>query len=145
MPLNVLVTGGAGFIGQALCKELLDTGYRVRVLDVFAPQIHGTNRDLPDELKKHVELIRGDICDISVVTRALKGIEVVMHLAAETGTGQSMYEIARYFNVNVQGTAVLLDALQNDEVRANLRSVIVASSRAVYGEGSYYCQQHGVV
>lgn len=145
MPKKVLVTGGAGFIGLTLCRSLLAKGHQIRVLDNFSPQIHHSNNDLPADVKPHVELINADIRNRDAVTSALKGIDTVVHLAAETGTGQSMYEIDRYFSVNVQGTAVLLDVLQNQRAGENVRSVIVASSRAVYGEGSYECPVHGVV
>ncbi len=141
----VLVTGGAGFIGQELCRKLLRAGQQVRVIDNFHPQIHGASRNLPDELQSSVELIRADVRDRDALEGALRQVDTVVHLAAETGTGQSMYEISRYFDVNVQGTANLLDVLQNSTSAGSVRSLIVASSRAVYGEGSYECPVHGAV
>ncbi len=141
----VLVTGGAGFIGSELCRALLTNGYRVRVLDNFNPQIHGIHADLSTDLKSHVELIRADVRDENALARGLLDAEAVVHLAAETGTGQSMYEIERYFSVNVQGTATFLELLQNHTSGRSVRSVVVASSRALYGEGSYKCSVHGLI
>jgi dTDP-L-rhamnose 4-epimerase len=140
----VLITGGAGFIGQRVSRALLCEGAKVRILDNFSPQIHATEV-LPDDLAEHVEVIKADVRDRDALKRALLGVDTVVHLAAETGTGQSMYEIDRYFSVNVQGTATLLDLLQNDDCGKALRSIVVASSRAVYGEGAYQCAAHGIV
>lgn len=140
----VLITGGAGFIGQRVSRALLRQGTQVRILDNFNPQIH-VNEDLPDDLACHVEVIKADVRDRDVLKRSLSCVDTVVHLAAETGTGQSMYEIDRYFSVNVQGTATMLDLLQNDDCGKALRSVVVASSRAVYGEGAYECAAHGRV
>ena len=140
----VLITGGAGFIGQRVSRALLRQGAKVRILDNFSPQIHATEV-LPDVLAEHVEVIKADVRDRDALKRALPGVDTVVHLAAETGTGQSMYEIKRYFSVNVQGTATLLDLLQNDDCGKSLRSIVVASSRAVYGEGAYQCAAHGSV
>lgn len=144
MSLMVLVTGGAGFIGQRLTRALLGQGARVRVLDSFSPQIH-TTEALPADLAAHVELIKADVRDRDAMRRALTDVDSVVHLAAETGTGQSMYEIERYFSVNVQGTATMLDLLQNDDCGKSVARVVVASSRAVYGEGAYRCAAHGMV
>lgn len=143
--MKVLVTGGAGFIGQHLCRALLGRGLSVRVIDNFSPQIHGGNAAVAADLAPAVELIRGDIRDKELLIQALDGVDRIVHLAAETGTGQSMYEIERYFSVNVQGTAALLDVLQNHAVGASVRLIVVASSRAVYGEGAFSCARHGVV
>lgn len=142
--MNVLITGGAGFIGQRLSHALLAQGANVRILDNFSPQIH-MNDFLPESLAGKVELIRADVRDREAMRHALNGVDTVVHLAAETGTGQSMYEIDRYFSVNVQGTATLLDLLQNDSCGENVRSIVVASSRAIYGEGAYQCAAHGIV
>lgn len=141
---QILITGGAGFIGQRLARALLKLGNRVRVLDNFSPQIHAS-QTLPADLEGHVELIKADVRDRDAMRRALTGVNSVVHLAAETGTGQSMYEIDRYFSVNVQGTATMLDLLQNEDCAKSLRSIVVASSRAVYGEGAYQCANHGMV
>lgn len=140
---NVLITGGAGFIGQRLAKVLLAQGAHVRILDNFSPQIHAVDH-LPASLAA-VELMKGDVRDRDALKLALSGVDTVVHLAAETGTGQSMYEIDRYFSVNVQATATLIDLLQNDACGQQLRSLVVASSRAIYGEGAYHCDVHGTV
>jgi len=140
----ILITGGAGFIGSRLARACLNEGFNVRILDNFSPQVHSVNQ-LPDDLRDRVELFEGDIRDRALLQKAVSGARSVVHLAAETGTGQSMYEIQRYFDVNVQGTAVLLDLLQNDAGAASVRSIVVASSRAIYGEGSYVCKTHGEV
>ncbi len=142
--MNILITGGAGFIGQKVARSLLKKNFNVRVLDNFSPQIHSTNR-LPEHLEKNVELIRGDIRNRSILKTSLGGIDKVLHLAAETGTGQSMYDINKYFEVNVQATASLLDLIQNDDCGKSVQSIIVASSRAIYGEGAYSCKTHGTV
>lgn len=142
--MKVLITGGAGFIGQRVARALLMQGSQVRILDNFSPQIHATST-LPDDLAPHVELIEADVRDRGAMARALHSVEGIVHLAAETGTGQSMYEIDRYFSVNVQGTATMLDLLQNTDCAPRLRNIVVASSRAVYGEGAYQCASHGRV
>lgn len=144
MSRHVLITGGAGFIGQRICRALLKQNVRCRILDNFSPQIHAS-QTLPDDLAGHVEVIRADVRDRAALKLALDSVDSVIHLAAETGTGQSMYEIERYFSVNVQGTATLLDLLQNDDCGQTVKSIVVASSRAVYGEGTYRCHEHGIV
>lgn len=141
---KVLITGGAGFIGTRVSKRLLQMGCSVRILDNFSPQVHAQN-SLDAELVGIVDLLEGDIRDRALVESALDGIEVIIHLAADTGTGQSMYEISRYFDVNVQSTANLLHLVQNHAGASQVRTLVVASSRAVYGEGPYRCASHGVV
>jgi dTDP-L-rhamnose 4-epimerase len=130
---HVLITGGAGFIGSHLANELLDHGYAVRALDALIPQVHGADRTRPAYLAPEVELIEGDVRDPEVVRSALRGIDVVYHLAARVGVGQSMYEVAEYTSVNNLGTAVLLEAL----IARPVQRLIVASSMSVYGEGLY--------
>ena len=128
----VLVTGGAGFIGRFICAELLARGNRVRVLDSLIPQVHGADRDA-SHLPDGVELIRADVRNGDAVARALRGADAVIHLAAEVGVGQSMYEVERYTSVNDVGTAVLFERLIDQPVRR----VVTASSMSIYGEGLY--------
>ncbi|MCS6911197.1 MAG: NAD-dependent epimerase/dehydratase family protein, partial [Anaerolineales bacterium] len=108
---QILVTGGAGFIGSHLVEALLSRGHTVRVLDALVPQVHGESPRWPAWLPDEVEKIRGDVRDPAVWVRALEGMEVVYHLAAEVGVGQSMYEIVRYMEANTMGTAQLLELL----------------------------------
>jgi dTDP-L-rhamnose 4-epimerase len=141
---RVLITGGAGFIGSALAQRLAGTGqYEVTVLDNLSPQIHGESASFAPDLEACSRCIRGDVTSPDDCDVALEGQDFVVHLAAETGTGQSMYEIRRYCDVNVIGTAVLLEACK--ERKDDLKKVVIASSRAVYGEGKYQCQRCGPV
>jgi dTDP-L-rhamnose 4-epimerase len=133
MTQQVLITGGAGFLGSHVADELLSRGYRVRALDLLAPQVHGENRRRPDYLDREVELIVGDVRNPDVVERALRGVDAVYHFAAVVGVGQSMYEVAHYTSVNNLGTAVLLEALTKQPVGR----LIIASSMSIYGEGLY--------
>jgi dTDP-L-rhamnose 4-epimerase len=127
----VLITGGAGFIGSHLADELLRCGYRVRALDSLVDQVHDCRR--PDYLDPNVELLPGDVRDRDTLERALDGVEIVVHLAARVGVGQSMYEIAEYAAANTAGTATLLETL----IDRNVSRLVVASSMSVYGEGLY--------
>jgi dTDP-L-rhamnose 4-epimerase len=130
---QVLITGGAGFIGSYVADELLANGHRVRVLDNLIPQVHGEKRAVPSYLNSKVEFIRGDVRDRSIVRRALAGVDAVFHFAASVGVGQSMYQISEYTSVNNLGTAVLLQEIIEQPVKA----LIVASSMSLYGEGLY--------
>ncbi len=130
---NILITGGAGFIGSHLADELLERGYSVRALDNLTPQVHGKEAKRPAYLDPRVELIVGDVRDGAAVERALEGVDAVFHFAAAVGVGQSMYEVERYTSVNNLGTAVLMDRL----IRKPRGRLIVASSMSVYGEGLY--------
>jgi dTDP-L-rhamnose 4-epimerase len=136
---NILITGGAGFIGSNLALALLKKGYRVTVLDNLLPQVHGKDpcRDsyLFLSIKDKVNFINGTVTSREDWLKAIKGQDIIVHLAAETGTGQSMYDIDHYTKVNIGGTALLLDILAN--TKHSIRKIIVASSRAVYGEGRY--------
>jgi dTDP-L-rhamnose 4-epimerase len=143
---NVLVTGGAGFIGSHLVDALLAAGYKVRVFDNLEPQVHGGLRELaekPDYLNPEADFVLGDIRDLQAVSKALRGIDVVFHQAALVGVGQSMYEVSRYTDINAVGTATLLQAVIDSKERP--RKIIVASSMSIYGEGAYICPAHGAV
>ncbi len=144
---NVLVTGGAGFIGSNVALRLLDRGYNVTVLDSLSPQIHGENPEKTSPLylsvKDKVRFLKGSVTSREDWLKALEGQDAVIHLAAETGTGQSMYEIEKYVNTNIGGTALLLDLLTN--TKHHVKRVLVAESRAIYGEGRYRCPKCGDV
>lgn len=144
---RVLITGGAGFIGSHITLKLIEKGYHVTVLDNLLEQIHGSDPEKTSPLycsiKDKARFIKGDVCDIALLTQALEDADYVIHLAAETGTGQSMYEIKRYIDVNIGGTALLLDILTNN--KSHVKRVVVAESRAIYGEGKYHCEKCGDV
>jgi dTDP-L-rhamnose 4-epimerase len=142
--MKVLITGGAGFIGSRLAKKLVGQGATVRLLDNLSPQVHGEGAEYEPALREIAECLIGDVRDGDALGSALSGQEVVVHLAAETGTGQSMYAVKHYEDVNIGGTALLLDKLVNDPKRT-VTKLVVASSRAVYGEGKYQCPTHGTV
>ena len=144
--MKILITGGAGFIGSNLALNLLSIGHDVKVLDNLSKQIHGDDpldSPLYISIKDKVEFIKGSVKSKEDCRKALQNIDVVVHLAAETGTGQSMYEIEHYTNINIVGTAILLDIIANEKLP--IKKFIVASSRAVYGEGKYRCKDHGIV
>ncbi len=143
MTHRVLVTGGAGFIGSHLVEALVRAGHRVRVLDALVPQVHGPNAAWPAYLPREVERLQGDVRDREVWRKALTGVAVIFHDAAEVGVGQSMYEITRYIEANTLGTAILLEALISKQYA--VRKLIVASSMSIYGEGQYRCTRCGIV
>ncbi|MGI8557552.1 MAG: SDR family NAD(P)-dependent oxidoreductase [Solirubrobacteraceae bacterium] len=138
---TVLVTGGAGFIGSHVVDQLLEEGYDVTVYDKLVEQVHENAG--PRYLAPEANFIHGDMRDRDALEGALAGVEAVIHLAAEVGVGQSMYEISRYVDANTSGTATLLDILANDVAR--VERIVVASSMSVYGEGAYLCAEHGIV
>lgn len=142
--MNILITGGAGFIGTRLARHLLAQGHSISILDNFLPQVHGTRQHLPAELRGNVRLFRGDVADPSLLEDALRDAQCVIHLAAETGTGQSMYQVSRYGRTNLTGTTELCDLLVRGAGK-KLERLVVASSRAIYGEGAWHCSEHGVV
>ncbi|MDF2990975.1 MAG: wbiB [Microbacterium sp.] len=147
MPQHVLITGGAGFIGTRLARRFADAGHTVSVLDALIPQVHGDDPRATSPLLRSLdgiaEVHEGTVTSTDDLRRALRGAEIVVHLAAETGTGQSMYEIDRYVEANVGGTAKLLDLLANES--HSVQRLIVASSRSIYGEGAYRTAQGDVV
>ena len=140
---KVLITGGAGFIGSNLSLKLIEKGYIVTVLDNLSPQIHGEYSPLYKSIKNKVNFIKGTVLSYDDWKKALDGVDVVVHLAAETGTGQSMYEIEKYTDVNIKGTSIFLDILANE--KHSVKKMIVASSRSIYGEGKYDCPKCGIV
>jgi dTDP-L-rhamnose 4-epimerase len=140
---RVLITGGAGFIGTRLARELVSRDIEVRVLDSFLPQVHGPDAQPPRWLERDCDLRIGDIRDRRVVWEAVRDVDAIVHLAADTGTGQSMTEIHRYTDVNAGGTAMLLECLLPHTSR--LQGLVLASSRSVYGEGKYECERCGIV
>jgi dTDP-L-rhamnose 4-epimerase len=129
---TILITGGAGFIGRHVSAELLRRGNRVRILDSLVEQVHGGG-SRPSQLDPEAELVEADVRDADSVARALAGVDSVIHLAAEVGVGQSMYEVERYTSVNDVGTAILFEQLMAHPVRR----VVTASSMSIYGEGLY--------
>lgn len=139
--MRILVTGGAGFIGSHVVDILLDQGHEVRVYDKLVEQVHGGNG--PRYVSEQAEFIEGDVCDRAALSRALDDVDQVVHLAAEVGVGQSMYEISRYVDANTGGTGVLLDILANE--KKGVSKIVVASSMSIYGEGLYVCDEHGTV
>lgn len=143
MSQRVLITGGAGFIGRRLAVRLTQDGWRVRVVDNLLAQVHGPDADFPALLARDCECVRGDVCDPAIMRAVSGDIDAVVHLAAETGTAQSMYEMRRYAEVNVVGLATVLEAVMPQASR--LRRVLLASTRAVYGEGKYRCARCGIV
>jgi dTDP-L-rhamnose 4-epimerase len=142
--MKILITGGAGFIGTHLTRYLLAQGHAVTVLDNFIPQVHGGKQQLAIDLAAHVRLVPGDVADETAMRAVLDGSECIVHLAAETGTGQSMYQITRYGRTNLMGTSVLFDLLVGGAA-GKLERLVVASSRAIYGEGAYHCDEHGLI
>jgi dTDP-L-rhamnose 4-epimerase len=144
---KVLITGGAGFIGSNLSLKLVSLGYQVTVLDNLVKQIHGENgieqSPLYLSIAGKVNFILGDVNLRSDLLNAIGENEVIVHLAAETGTGQSMYNISHYVNTNIGGTALLLDILTNTSHQ--VKKVVIASSRSIYGEGKYFSEKFGEV
>ena len=136
---NILITGGAGFIGSNLALKLVAKGHKITILDNLSPQIHGNNPEesspLFRSIKDKVIFVLGTVTSKTDWEKVIKGQDIIVHYAAETGTGQSMYEIQKYVDVNVNGTAIMLDLLANTPNQ--VKKVVIASSRSIYGEGKY--------
>jgi dTDP-L-rhamnose 4-epimerase len=135
---RILITGGAGFIGSNLALHFVSAGHAVTVLDNLSPQVHSgdpENSPLYRSIKGKVEFVRGSVVDIDTLQRVIPSQDVMVHLAAETGTGQSMYEIDRYVSTNIGATGLILDLL--GRMDHSIRRVVIASSRSIYGEGKY--------
>ena len=139
-----LVTGGAGFIGCAISSGLADRFARVVAYDMLLPQVHPSGQR-PEALDERVELIVGDVRDSAAVGRLVDDVRpgTVIHLAAETGTGQSLTDATLHTSTNVVGTSQLLDAFTRAD--ATPERLILASSRAVYGEGAWRDRSTGEV
>lgn len=137
---NILITGGAGFIGSNLALKLIERGHKITILDNLSEQIHGKNPEKDSPLflsiKDKVTFIKGSVTSREDLRKSIANNTIIVHLAAETGTGQSMYQIQHYTDVNIGATALLLDILTNE--KHSVKKVVVASSRAIYGEGKYF-------
>jgi dTDP-L-rhamnose 4-epimerase len=144
---NILITGGAGFIGSNLALKLISKGYNITVLDNLSEQIHGLHPEndspLYQSIKNKVNFINGTVTSKSDWRKSIANQDLIVHYAAETGTGQSMYEIQKYVDVNINGTAILLDLLANEPHQ--VKKIIIASSRSIYGEGKYKSDELGIV
>lgn len=144
---KILITGGAGFIGSNLALHLLKHNYEVTVFDNLSEQIHGAYPEktspLYQSIRNKVHFIKGSVTSTEDWIKAIGENEIIVHLAAETGTGQSMYQIKKYVDTNIGGTALMLDILANH--KTSVKKIIVASSRAIYGEGKYLSKDLGVV
>lgn len=146
---KLLITGGAGFIGTEIIKQLDKTGeYEITVLDAMTAQIHGSDWEssyLYKQISDKCNFIKGDVRDFDIVQRAIADNEYIIHLAAETGTGQSMYQINRYNEVNVMGTSNIMQAISSARKSNRVKKIVLSSSRSIYGEGKYLCHNCGVV
>jgi len=144
MTSNVLITGGAGFIGSHLVDKLIEEkGYNVTVLDILEEQVHGKTKNPPDYLNKNAHFIQGSITDYKKFKKLILNNEIIFHLAAMVGVGQSMYQVKKYVEHNILGTANLLDILVNSD--HNVRKLVIASSNTIYGEGKYSCDKCGII
>lgn len=141
MAERILITGGAGFIGSFLTDALIDKGYSVRVFDNLEEQVH--HGEIPAYMNAGAEFVKGDVRDMDALEQALDGIDIVMHMAAAVGVAQSQYEIKRYSDVNVGGTANLLDCIVNKKLP--IKKILMPTSMTSYGEGAYLCTEHGRV
>ncbi len=141
MSRHILITGGAGFIGSFLVDALVERGYDVTVFDNLEEQVHG--KQLPDYLNENARYVWDDVRDYQALKKALLRADVIFHLAAIVGVGQSQYEIRRYVEVNTLGTANLLDILANN--KHSCGKLIVSASMSSYGEGLYRCAEDGLV
>lgn len=138
---NIIVTGGAGFIGSFLVDELVRKGYRVRIFDSLEKQVHQGKK--PKYLNKKAQFVKGDVRDYEALKKAVKGIDAIFHLASAVGVGQSNYEIKRYSDINIGGNANLLDILVNS--KHVVKKLITVSSMTGLGEGNYKCKKCGIV
>ncbi len=138
---KILITGGAGFVGSHTVDALIGQGHSVRIYDNLTQQVHPAGA--PDYIPGDAEFVRGDVRDLARLSQAVRGMDVIFHLAAAVGVGQSMYQIAEYTAVNNQGTANLLQAIL--DTRSQPEKIVIASSMSIYGEGRYRCAKCGEV
>ncbi len=142
--MQILITGGMGFIGKAVTAKILEAeSALIVILDNLSPKIHDPSAPTHDFGDPRVHFVRGDVSRREDIEPLLLSADIVLHLAAETGTGQSMYAIEHYNHVNISATALMLDILCNKSHQ--VKKFVIASSRAVYGEGKHQCVEHGVV
>lgn len=139
--MQILITGGAGFIGSHLADELVNLNYDVILYDNLESQVHGETQNLPYYLNKDIKFIKADIRSVDSLNEAVKNVDAIIHLAARVGVAQSMYQVQNYVDTNVLGTAKLLDILINQN--HDVKKLIVASSMSTYGEGAYRCDECG--
>ncbi len=142
---HVLITGGAGFVGSHLADALAQAGHEVILFDNLEPQVHGAPSTRPGYLDPAHRLVRGDIRDPAALAPLVREADVICHLAAMVGVGQSMYQVRRYTDVNVMGMATLLEVLATERNKVHVRKLLVASSMSIYGEGAYACDICGRV
>ncbi len=140
MGKKVLITGGAGFVGSHTADALIRKGHAVRIFDNLTEQVHAAGVP-PAYIPTEAEFVRGDMRDLEALGKVVRGVDVIFHLAAAVGVGQSMFEIAYYTAVNNQGSANLLQAIL--DTRTRVEKIVVASSMSIYGEGQYFCSECG--
>ena len=141
---KVLVTGGLGFIGSHTVDRLVEDGYNVTVLDSLERQVHLGK--VPEYRNKKAEYFFGDIRYRKHWMKALEGVEYIIHLAGAVGIGQSFWQGRKYMDINVGGTATLFDILINNKsMTRDIKKIVVASSKSLYGEGTYKCKEHGKI
>lgn len=146
---KILITGGSGFIGSEIVTQLYEKGgYEITVLDSMTEQIHGKDYEqsyLFGIIKDKCHFIKADVCDYASVKEAIRNQDCIIHLAAETGTGQSMYMINKYNETNIMGTSNIIQAVSELGKENTVKKIILSSSRSVYGEGEYECPNCGRV
>jgi dTDP-L-rhamnose 4-epimerase len=140
--MKILITGGAGFIGSKTAVALLDRGHTVTVLDNFDVQSHPNG---PRQLDPRATVVKGDVTDGALLSKLLRQPDAVLHLAGAVGLGQSMYQPWRFMFANSMGSANIYQKLLEGPKPSNIKKVVVASSKVIYGEGSYRCKTHGLV
>ena len=143
MSKKILVTGGAGFIGSHLVDSLIEENHDVTVLDILEEQVHGLTHQPPHHFNKKAKFLHGSIVNYDNLCDLIKESDVIFHLAAMVGVSQSMYQIKKYAEHNILGTANLLEILTNEE--HNVQKLVIASSNTVYGEGKYKCEKCGII